>query len=265
MKSKIAEAIGLKTKPVAILLSNAKPEDAMQFKEGRWGCVAAMFTAAAMKGKSAVFDRKTYGCPGGGVGLGFGNLYLDFPGGFDYFLSIGNPEFCNTELGKNIVRIMQSLKDGEAYKKTPELVKSFVDWLPITEVPAEYVIFKPLSEVKEDETPEVVTFLVTADQLSAMVVLANYDRKGSENVMIPFAAGCHNFFLVPYNEGKSDLPRAVVGMTDISVRKHMPKDMLSFAMPYKRFLEMEDNVEGSFLQRHCWLEVLPRNNSGDEK
>ena len=263
MDSKIAAAIGLKDQPVAILLSNTKPEEAMQFKEGRWGCVAAMFTAAATKGKTAAFDRKTYGCVGGGVGLGFGNLYTNFPGGFENFLSNGNPEFCDTELGKNIVRTMQSLKDGEAYKKTPELVNGFVDWLPITEVLTEYVIFKPLSEVKENETPEVVAFLVTPDQLSALVVLANYDRKGSENVMIPFGAGCHSFFLIPYNEGKSDQPRAVVGMTDISVRKHLPKDMLSVALPYKRFVEMENNVAGSFLERHCWQEVLPRNKTTD--
>jgi len=39
-----------------------------------------MFGAAATKGKRAVFDRQTYGCFGGGFGLGFGNTYKDFPG-----------------------------------------------------------------------------------------------------------------------------------------------------------------------------------------
>ena len=81
--------------------------------------------------------------------------------------------------------------------------------------------------------------------------------------MIPFGAGCHSFTLIPHNEGESDQPKAVVGMTGISVRKHVPKEMLSFAMPYKRFVEMENNVAGSFLERHCWLEVLPRNITAD--
>lgn len=80
MESKIAKALKLKHEPVAILWDDKKPDNAVQFKEGRWGCVMWML-ANATKGKTAVFDRKTFGCLGGGVGLGFGNQYLNFPGG----------------------------------------------------------------------------------------------------------------------------------------------------------------------------------------
>ena len=86
MNSKISEAINLKYSPVAIILSNEKPEEGLQFKEGTWGCVASMLFASS-KGKTAFFDRKTFGCIGGGTGLGFGNRYKDFP--IDYFLSTG--------------------------------------------------------------------------------------------------------------------------------------------------------------------------------
>jgi hypothetical protein len=44
MQSKIAAAMRLKYSPVAILLTNEKPEGALQFKEGRWGCVASRNT-----------------------------------------------------------------------------------------------------------------------------------------------------------------------------------------------------------------------------
>ena len=37
MHSRIAEALGLKQSPVAILLTNTRPENATQFKEGRRG------------------------------------------------------------------------------------------------------------------------------------------------------------------------------------------------------------------------------------
>jgi hypothetical protein len=55
MDSVLASELKLRYAPVAILLSNDKPTGALQFKEGTWGCVVAMFSAAA-RGKSAVFD-----------------------------------------------------------------------------------------------------------------------------------------------------------------------------------------------------------------
>jgi len=39
MKSEAASAIGLDLEPVAILFTDAKPEGAKQFKQGKWGCV----------------------------------------------------------------------------------------------------------------------------------------------------------------------------------------------------------------------------------
>jgi uncharacterized protein (DUF169 family) len=259
MESKIAGSIGMKYSPVAVLLTDERPEEALQFKEGRWGCVVSMLTAAA-KGRTAVFDRKTFGCPGGGVGLGFGNQYVNFPAGIENFLSTGNKEFCSTDMGKNIVRNMPALEHGERYLKSPEVAKKFVDGLPMTDVPTEYVVFKPLEKVSDGETPKVVVFYVNPDQLSALVVLANYDRGSNQSVISPFGAGCHTAGIIPFNEDNAEKPRAVIGMFDISARKQVDRDILSFTVPYKMFLEMESNVEGSFLQGHEWLKVRERMN-----
>ncbi|TYO93937.1 DUF169 domain-containing protein [Desulfallas thermosapovorans] len=258
MQSKIAKAIELKYYPIAVLHTNEKPEGALQFKEKGWGCVAAMLNGAA-KGKTVVFDRKTFGCLGGGVGLGFGNQYEHFPGGIESFLSTGNKEFCNTEMGKNIVRNIPALEHGEGYIKSPELARKFIDSLPMRDIPEKYVVFKPLDQVTEEEEPKNIIFLVNPDQLSALVVLANYARETNDNVTVQFGAGCHQTCLIPYHEGESDNPRAVIGLTDISVRKQFEKDILSFTVPYKMFLEMESNVEGSFLDRDVWQKVLQRN------
>ena len=209
MQSKIAGAIALTGKPVAVVLSSEKPEGALQFKEGRWGCVISML-AASSKGRTAVFDRQTAGCLGGAVGLGFGNAYVNFPGGIEYFLSTGNPEFCQTDIGQQIAKQMAGLEEGERYVKTTELAKKFADSLPYIDVPTQYVLFKPLSELKPGEKPEVVVFLVNPDQLSALSVLANYGRENNDNVFAPFGAGCHSVFLLPYREGKNPVPRAII-------------------------------------------------------
>ena len=257
MKSEIAKAIQLRYSPVAILFSDEKPAETLQFKEGRWGCVIAMLSAAA-KGRTAVFDRKTYGCIGGGTGLGFGNTYTGMPGGIEYFLSTGNQEFCASEVGKNIVKNWPALSHGEAYKQTPAFAKSFADALPYYDVPSEYVIFKPLEQVLPDEQPAVIIFLATPDQISALVTLANYGRHGGDNVIVPWGAGCHSIGIMPLQEGRSEKPRAVIGLTDVSARKQVDKDILSFSVPYSMFLEMESHVPESFLAREEWLKVKER-------
>jgi len=92
MESIIAKAIHLSHHPVALLWSERKPEGAMQFQEKKWGCIMWLVASAA-RGKTAVCDVKTFGCFGGGVGMGFGNQYKNFPGGeegFYHFLSSGN-------------------------------------------------------------------------------------------------------------------------------------------------------------------------------
>jgi uncharacterized protein (DUF169 family) len=76
--SKLTEKLKLKYSPLAIILSEEKPAHALQFKGGNRGCVAAMLVAAT-KGRIVAFDKTSFGCPGGGVGLGFGNTYVGMP------------------------------------------------------------------------------------------------------------------------------------------------------------------------------------------
>ena len=250
MDCKISKALNLNNSPVAVILTNEKPESGLQFKEGTWGCVASMMVASASKGKTAFFDRKTYGCMGGGTGLGFGNCYKDFP--IEYFLSTG---IKNVQTN---VRTRASLEEGEAYIKTPELAKIFVDTLPMREVPAEYIVFKPLKEVNENQKPEMVIFIVNPDRLSALVILANYGRESNDTVFAPFGAGCHSI-VYGYNENEKENPRAIIGFFDITARKFIDKNLLSFTVPYRLYTEMSENVKDSFLEREQWLELNKRN------
>lgn len=51
MASQLAKAIGLRYQPVAVLMTDNKPEKALQFQKGKWGCVMFLFANAA-KGKT---------------------------------------------------------------------------------------------------------------------------------------------------------------------------------------------------------------------
>ncbi|HPV48475.1 MAG TPA: DUF169 domain-containing protein [Smithellaceae bacterium] len=270
MESQIARALCLKYEPVALLWADEKPEGAVQFAEGKWGCVMWLLAAAA-KGKIAAADARTFGCFGGGVGLGFGNQYKNFPGGeegFCHFLSSGNASRPGgAETAEQLRAFMtkeshENFLNGERYINTPENVRKFIAALPITEIPAKYVIFKQLSSVcLSREKPQSIIFLADPDQFSALTVLANYGRGDNENVIIPYAAGCQTIGIYTYREAHKARPRAVAGLTDLSARLYIRKqlgeaDLLTFAVAFALFEEMEKNVSGSFLERHTWQELL---------
>ena len=269
MESKIANAISLNYQPVALIWSDQEPAEAVQFQQGKWGCIMWL-AASAAKGKAAACDRKTFGCFGGGVGMGFGDQYVNFPGGKDcfcHFLSGGNEQW---EQGRQAAEKVKpflrkesydNFVSGERYIKTPEQVHQFIENLPITDIPTEYVIFKPLADIDpQQETPQVIVFFADPDQLSALVVLANYDRQDNHNVIIPYAAGCQTIGIYPYQEAKAEKQRAVVGLTDlsarVSIRKLLEDHLMTFAVPLAMFEEMERNVADSFLERPTWQALL---------
>ncbi|MFO7577256.1 MAG: DUF169 domain-containing protein [Pelovirga sp.] len=275
MQSRIAEAIQLPHQPVAILWSDVVPEGAQMFKEQSWGCTLWL-AATAAKGNVAACGRNNFGCFGGGTGVGFGDQYPNFPGGTDgfcRFLSAGN---AGHPAGEAVVEeikpfvqdsFIEDYLQGERYLKNPEAVSAFIDDLPIRNIPADYVIYKPLSLVDpETEDPVSVVFFCDPDRFSALGVLANYSFDGNDNVIFPFAAGCQAIGLYTYDEAEKDHPKAVAGLMDLSARLYLRNQfgehVMSMSLPWSMFLAMEEEVQGSFLQRHTWDKLLQSKKSG---
>jgi hypothetical protein len=270
MKSAIAKAIHLETQPVAVVWTDKEPIGAARFKSQQWGCVVSLFAAAASHGITGAFDRQTFGCWGGGVGLGFGNQYESFPGGMDCFcrfLSTGNEESEQAspvgqkmrDLGYH--RMADDFIKGECYIEDPGGALRFVQSLPMQDIPAKYVVVKPLNlaDPEQDDIKN-VTFFVDPDRLSALVLLASYGNPDKENVIIPWAAGCQVPGIFAYSELKRKRPRGLVGLTDITARRNVRTSLgehtLSFTAPLPLYDEMESNVERSFLNRMTWHSLL---------
>jgi uncharacterized protein (DUF169 family) len=251
MDSQLVKSLKTRMQPVAVILTNEKPSDGFHFKEGaRFGCVVSLLVAASKKNRAAFFDRNTFGCPGGGTGLGFGDRYGKFP--IDCLLSTGNKE-----LAEKMGRAGSAMEEGERFYKTPEIARKWVNSLPFTDVPAEYVLFKPWDQITEEDKPEMIIFFANADQLSALVILANYNRGANKSVTAPFGAACQSI-LFGYEEAKKENPGIIIGFFDISKRKILDRETLTVTVPYKLFREMESNVRGSFLDTHIWHELQER-------
>jgi len=267
MKSITADKLRLDHEPVAILWSNTKPEGALQIKPNAQTCIMPFFAQVAMKGKTAVFDRESYGCPGARAGLGFGNGYYDaFRGAGIEFMaaffvkgqhSSKNPEAYCALVQHIPERDRAKFVYGERLHKNTEKAKRFMTTdLPITDIAEKYVIFTPLSKVKHGDYPVVVIFLADPLQITGLVTLVGAVREGTDPVRVPPMAACQQIGAFVYDEAKKEHPRAVLGYTDLSAResvgKTIPANMFTFAVPFSLFEEMEEEAKDGVFDGPIW-------------
>jgi uncharacterized protein (DUF169 family) len=195
--------------------------------------------AQVRKGKSLCYSGDLVGCFGGKRYLGFSEGTAP---NFEYFLSYGIPDKL----------------EGERYKKSPEIVKEMMKYSPNFKAPGKYIVFKRWDMLEESDNPEVVIFFAKPDVLSGLFTLANFDEADPNGVFTPFCAGCGSIVQYPYLEMKSERPRGVLGMFDVSARPCVTGDILTFAVPINKFIKMVENMEESFLITHSWELVHKR-------
>jgi len=191
------------------------------------------------RGSSLCFDVDSVGCPGGKRYLGFAEEIMP---NFKYFLSCGIPG----EL------------EGERYKKSPELVEEAMKHWPVFKAAGNFIVFKRWDRLEKSDNPEVVIFFAQPDVLSGLFTLASFDEAEPSGAFAPFGSGCSTIVQYPYLERESDHPRAVIGMFDVSARPFIPKNVLTFSVPMKKFIRMVENIEESFLITDSWQRVQKR-------
>ncbi|MBM3238583.1 hypothetical protein FJZ31_19990 [Candidatus Poribacteria bacterium] len=195
--------------------------------------------AKVRNGKSLRFNADNVGCFGGKRYLGFSQHLAP---NFEYFLSYGIP-------GK---------LEGERYKKSPELVNEIMKHQRQFKSPGKHIVFKKWDILEENDNPAVVVFFAPPDVLSGLFTLANFDSSEPQAVITPFGAGCASIVSYPYFELEVQHPRAVLGMFDVSARPCVPAGVLTFAVPWPKFVGMVENMEESFLITESWNKVRAR-------
>jgi hypothetical protein len=128
----------------------------------------------------------------------------------------------------------------------------------VFEAPARTIVFKRWDHLEVGDQPAVVIFFTPADVLSGLFTLANFDQVDPHGVIAPFGSGCSSIVYHPYRELESAHPRAVLGMFDVSARPCVERDVLTFAVPWPKFVRMVDHIEESFLITPSWRRVRSR-------
>jgi len=119
-------------------------------------------------------------------------------------------------------------------------------------------VFKRFDRLADHEQPVAAIFFATADVLSGLFTLANYDYADTQGVIAPMGAGCSSIVYYPSVEARSAEPRCVLGMFDVSARPCVPENMLTFSVPMKRLEQMAGNMDESFLITESWGLVKSR-------
>ncbi len=201
-------------------------------------CMIGQF-GTVLKGKTLAFTRETIGCFGGVRYSGFPTEEVPT---FRYFLSCG----------------IEGELEGERYKKTPELVDQYVKDMPIVPAEGKYIVFKRWDKLEEGDEPLVAVFYAQPDVASGLFTLANFGTSGQQAVIAPFASGCGSIISYPLSERDKENPHAVLGMFDVSARPFVKEHVLSFAIPLKKFRQMVEDMDESFLITGSWDKVRRR-------
>lgn len=145
------------------------------------------------------------------------------------------------------------LADEEGLKATYELMGQWLDWSATYQPENPHLLLGPLIADKYDYLKS-VTFMVNPDQLSALIIGANYNHKPDDLAVVsaPFGSGCMQ--LVPLFDDLNR-PQAIIGATDLAMRKALPPDILAFTVTKSMFEELCSLDDSSFLYKPFWVDL----------
>jgi len=142
------------------------------------------------------------------------------------------------------------LVGDEGLKSSRELMNQWLDYHKPYEPEYPNILIGPLKQ-DQYEYLKSVTFFVNPDQLSLLILGANYNNAPGDPspVIAPFGSGCME--LIPLFKNL-DMPQAIIGATDIAMRQYLPPDILAFSITKPMFKQLCELDEKSFLYKMFW-------------
>lgn len=146
----------------------------------------------------------------------------------------------------------KGLNQREGFKSSDELMCQWLENQKPYLIENGYVVIGPLKD-DQYEHLKTVTFYVNPDQLSLLLLGAEYNNASTNDnpVKVAFGSGCGQMAAL-FRDFDADTPSAVIGATDIAMRDNFPPDILAFSVNkpmYKQLCELDEN---SFLYKYFW-------------
>ena len=269
MESAIVRNLKPEFEPVALIWSHTIPDDALRFKEGKFGCILYLFAAASRRGRIAGGSRESIACNGGCAALGLGVVFDESDEMLDRYAAVFSKGLQSTtdpeayeahiEVAPDTWRSL--LEHGERRHRNAELAKEWIlSGLPRYDVPCDYVLFKPLGRANSDENVRAVIFPVNPIELAGLVTLAGSVMHGTDTILVPQGPDCSRIAAFAYAEADSDAPRAVLGMFGVDGREVMRKrfrdDVLTLTLPEPLFSQMEKEADDCIFQTPSWQALV---------
>lgn len=236
---RILSLLRLQNPLIAVYDSAPGPEFGPQtVARGRACCFA--FYQRWMKGETLViqkdsgsFSAPEYGCPG--MQRAFG-LEKEYPPYMAHFLTDG----------------VGSPRGGEGLMASAELAQEFIDAADAPALTGDTVLLGPLRPELWERVRS-VTFFVDPDRLAGVMTLANYFTGIAAPVMAPFSSGCG---LMLRELENLEVDCALIGCTDLAMRKYLPPEILALTVSPSRFERMLAVPDDSFLHRDWWSALM---------
>ena len=189
-------------------------------KQGR-ACMFS-FYKKWLKGETAVLTQDNFGCGGASNHL------------------FNKPRRSHEDF-------VSFLADDEGLKANHELMDEWIkakgSYIPENK----YLMFGPLIPDLYN-CVKTITFLVNPDQLSMLMIGAQYfaTTNDPEPVIAPFGSGCMQSVSLFKD---LSVPQAIIGATDMAMRQYLPPEILAFTVTKPMYENLCKLDENSFLEK----------------